>query len=161
MFRHKRDLFCRKKGKAWLTGYSWHSRKAGKAKVGTEANLHLYVHWAGYGAALDLAGHPTTVPVSSPRTDDQLVLLQGCFSCPGLEGSLHFLVQDSTTLVSHSSQLQLGSVLGGGLRGGQDRRSDPALRGGCSLPPMHISPVCVWRSAWGPGGAERLLQSQE
>lgn len=127
MFSRKHDLFCRKRGKAWLTGYSWHSRKAGRAKVGTEANLHLYVPWAGRGAALHLAGHPTTVPVSSLRTADQLVRLQGCFSCPGLGGSLHFLVQDSTVLVSHSSRLQLGRILGGGLRGGQDSRSDPAL----------------------------------
>lgn len=137
MFSHKHDLFCRKRGKAWLTGYSWHSRKAGRAKVGTEANLHLYVPCAGHGAALHLAGHPTTVPVLSPRTADESVLLQSCFSCPGLGGSLHFLVQDSTVLVSHSSQLQLGNIQGGGLWGGQDRRS------GCSLPPTHISPACV------------------
>lgn len=68
MFSRKHDLFCCKKGKAWLTGYSWHSRKAGRAKVGAEANLHLYVPRAGRGAALHLAGHPPAVPVPSLRT---------------------------------------------------------------------------------------------
>lgn len=115
MFSRKHDLFCRKRGKAWLTGYSWHIRKVGRATVGTEANLHLYVPQAGHEAALHLAGHPTTV---SPRTADQSVLFQGCFSSPGLGGSLHFLGQDSTMLVS---------ILGGELQGGQDRRSNAAL----------------------------------
>lgn len=126
-FRCKHDLFCCKKGKAWLTEYSWHSRKEGRAEVCTEANLHLYMPQAGHGAALHLEGHPTTVSDLSLRTGDQLVLLQGCFSCPGLRGSLPFLMQDRNTLVIHGSQPQLGKILGEGFRGGQDRSSDPVL----------------------------------
>lgn len=142
IFSHKHDLFCCKKGEAWLTVYSSHSRKAGRAKVCTEANLPLYMPQAGHGAAPHLAGHPTTVSDLSLRTVDQLVLLQGCFSCPGLGGSLRFLVQDRNTMVSHSSQPQLGNILGEGLQGGQDRRSDPVLWGGCSLPPTSHLCVC-------------------
>lgn len=63
MFSHKHDCFCHKKDKVWLTGYSWHSRRAGRAKVGTEVNLHLFVPWAASGAALHMAGHLPTVPV--------------------------------------------------------------------------------------------------
>lgn len=162
MFSRKHDLLCRKRRKAWHTGYSWHSRKAGRAKVGSEANLHLYVPRAVHEPALHLAGHPTTVPVLSPRTADQPVLLQGCFSCPGLRDSLNSLAQDSAAF----GEPQLSAAAGEHpwRRAPREGRIGEAI-----LPSEEVaisfsltSHLCVRRpAAWGLGVAERLLQSHE
>lgn len=158
MFSRKHDLFCCKKGKAWLTGYSWHSRKAGRAKVGAEANLHLYVPRAGRGAALHLAGHPPRGACPIAEDCHQPVLLQGSVLAQGAEAA-SVSVCESTALAIHSSPPQLGSVLGGGSEEG--RTGDAILPSGevaASRPPT--SHLCAWRpTGWGPGVAERLLQS--
>lgn len=138
-----------KKGKTWLTGYSWHSSKAARPnKAGTEENLHLYV----LGLAVRLC--PTTVLVLSLRTAGlsfSKTVSSGLLS----EAPSVSLWKTALHWWANSSQPQLGAILGGGLWGCRTVKAMLLSEEAAAsfLPSLTLTfHLCVWRtSVWDPG----------